>query len=174
MEYIFTTKSNSKKLLLKLLDINFKEQHWSVDKVCFDVNNLTPSMKHLVWDYWHQKQDSLDWNLHGPMAMDPHCAYSTNNPIFFTLLDSVSKQGKSVLVCQHYSLFLTIFFFFFRFFVFTSCSGLNSGFICLCFIYFLLILVFFSLSCISCISTPCISNCFRLLFVRLANLGSFK
>ena len=37
-------KSNIKKLLLKLSDIDIKEQHCGIDKVCFYVNNLKTSI----------------------------------------------------------------------------------------------------------------------------------
>ena len=45
-EYIFTTKYNTKKTLLKLLNINSKEKHCGVNKVMsvFYVNNLTLSI----------------------------------------------------------------------------------------------------------------------------------
>ena len=39
-KHVFTTKSNTKKPLLELLDTNIKEQHCGVNKVSFYVNNF--------------------------------------------------------------------------------------------------------------------------------------
>ena len=40
------------KIFTKISDINVKEHYCSGNKVCFDVNNLTPKYyKYLVWYY---------------------------------------------------------------------------------------------------------------------------
>ena len=52
------------------------------------MNNLTPSIT----------------NIRYKIFIPAQCVYSTNNPIYFTLFH---KQGKSSIVCQHFSLFLT-------------------------------------------------------------------
>ena len=58
MEHIFTTKSNAKKPLLKPLDINIKEQHCSVNKICFLVGY--PHPKYYKYQVYNLHMHTLD------------------------------------------------------------------------------------------------------------------
>ena len=92
-EHLWTTAS---------VDVNIEEQHWSVNEECFYVNNLTPSIKHLVWDYSHKKQALL-----ALQSSWTHTVHILQSNLLDFLLKSVYKRGKLILVCQHYFLFLT-------------------------------------------------------------------
>ena len=69
------TKSNRKKPLLKLLDINTIEQYSGVNKVCF---------------------------LGGcNVYVHPLCIFCKQSNLFDSLSKSLYNQGKSILVCKH-------------------------------------------------------------------------
>ena len=92
-KHIFTTKSNTKKPLLKLLDIIMKEQHCGVNKVCFYVNNLPPSIENTKYTIF----------MH-------HWAYS-NNPIYLILfpITSTTKGSQFSFVNIDFFLWETFF-----------------------------------------------------------------
>ena len=110
-------------------------------KSVFYVSNLTPSIKRLPWDYPHKKQVVLALHLHWSTVF---IFYKQSN-LFDSLLKSVYKHEKPILVCQHYFLFWQRFFYFSLFLLVVLVS------ILVLFLYvwfdFLLILVFFFWSC---------------------------
>ena len=98
----------------------------------FHVNNLTPGII----------------NSKYKISMLAHCIYSTNKPFNLTLFQKpLYKQGKPILLCQHYFNFLTKIFF--CFIVFIGCFTFNFGLFSLGSIWFLSVLVIFSWSCCS-------------------------
>ena len=87
--YIFTT-------FTKTLTLNFKEQHCSLNKIYFSRETFHTKYKCFLQDYADKKKTDF---INTTIFMHPDSAYSTNNPICFSLFPSPSlyKQSKPLL-----------------------------------------------------------------------------
>ena len=124
-------------------------------KSVFHMNNLTPSIINTKYTMF------------------------INDQIYLTLFKSICNQGKTVLVCQQWFIFLTNAFSFFSFFV-ASLFFLVVLVSVLFFVLFRLNLIFlvfdifFGPAAILFCKTKIISDFLPPQFVRLTNLGIFK
>lgn len=139
------------------------------------MNNIAASMTFVfIRIYSHQVLQYQVYNFHAQGL----CIFYKLPNLFNSLAKSLCSQGKSILACQHYFLFLQRWF---LFLCFTCYFGFNFVFclffFCLDLIWFLFVLVILFCSCCSFLllgELVIISEFFWRQFIILTNLRTFN